>query len=200
MIPSTLLKNKSIKAVSQISQDEMASLKMLISQLNIMDVDNVPPQFLPFLASWFRVEYWDDSWSEALKREKVKLALSVFRKLGTPAAVDQTLDFLSSAYGIPMTLVEWFEKTPEGPRGTFEINLDTGNSWSELNDDIYSKIFSGVERNKRKSQHWGMNISSTREGNIILAGYMVASETVRFSPVETVVITKQRKSGKRKPK
>ncbi|MGT3827064.1 phage tail protein I [Enterobacter kobei] len=186
MIPLTLLKNKSIKAVSQISQDEMSSLKTLISQLNIMDVDNVPPQFLPFLASWFRVEYWDDTWSESLKREKVKQALSVFRKLGTPAAVDETLDFLSGAYDIPMTLVEWFEKTPEGPRGTFEINLDTGNSWSELNDDIYSKIFSGVERNKRKSQHWGMNISATREGNIILAGWMRAAETVSLMPAMTL--------------
>lgn len=182
MIPSTLLKDPARKAISEICYDELAALTPLINKLHILDIDNVDARFLPFLASWFRVEYWDESLSTDLKRQKVKEALAVFRLLGTPEAVDQTLDFLASAYGVSLTLREWFEMTPEGQRGTFEVLLDTVRKGAVLDEDMYKRIEAGVERNKRKSQHWGLRVESETKGDVILAGGMRASETVALMP------------------
>lgn len=182
MIPSRLLKDASRKAISEICYDELAALVPLMKKLHILDVDNVDERFLPFLAAWFRVEYWDDSLSTDLKRQKVKEALAVFRLLGTPTAVDQTLDFLADAYGVSLTLREWFEMSPEGQRGTFEVLLSTARSGAVLDDGIYNRIEAGVERNKRKSQHWGLRVSSENQGDVILAGWMRANETVSLMP------------------
>ncbi|MFV0261393.1 MAG: phage tail protein I [Kluyvera sp.] len=176
MIPSILLKKKSLKAVKEISQKEMASLTPVIRQLVIMDIDNVLPQFLPFLAAWFRVEYWDSSWTIPQQRQKVKQALVVFKKLGTPDAVEQTIDFLSEAYGYPLKLTEWFDMQPEGTRGTFIIDLLSGDEGFQLNDEFYNKLFSGVERNKRGSQHWGLRIKGNVSGTAYVGSYLYSSE------------------------
>ncbi|MFV0262050.1 MAG: phage tail protein I [Kluyvera sp.] len=182
MIPSRLLKDTSRKAISEICYDELAALVPLMKKLHILDVDNVDERFLPFLAAWFRVEYWDDSLSTDLKRQKVKEALAVFRLLGTPTSVDQTLNFLADAYGVSLTLREWFEMSPEGQRGTFEVLLSTARSGAVLDNGIYNRIEAGVERNKRKSQHWGLRVSSENQGDVILAGWMRANETVSLMP------------------
>lgn len=176
LIPAVLKKKDSIKAVSQITREEFAELKTYIHKVKIMDIDNVLPQFLPFLAAWFRVEYWDSTWTIEQQREKVKNALAVFRYLGTPDAVEQTINFLSGIYGYPLTLVEWFNMSPEGTRGTFEIDLDTGQQGFQLNDEFYSKLYSGVERNKRGSQHWGLRIKGSVSGSCYMGGYIFSSE------------------------
>lgn len=179
MIPGIISGNKKLKAVSEISRKEMASLMPFIRKLVILDVDNVEPQFLPFLAAWFRVEYWDTSWTVAQQREKVKGALAVFRKLGTPAAVKETLAFLTEVYGYPLSLTEWFDMKPEGTRGTFLINTDTGPDGFVMDDAFYEKLFAGVERNKRGSQHWGFRIQGSVSGKCYAGSYLYSSEFCR---------------------
>lgn len=182
MIPKVLLKDKSRKAISEISRDEMLALKAIVEKLRILDIDNVEPQYLPYLAKQFRVEFWDDAWSVDVQREKVKTAFKRFKKLGTPFAVENALDFLSDIYGYPLSLTEWFNMNPEGQRGTFSINIDSDGKEFELNDEYYSKLCAGVEANKRKSQHWGIRITGGFSGNCYLAGYLRAAEHVIFPP------------------
>lgn len=179
MLPSVLLKNKDIKAVSEISQEEMATLHPVIQRLLIMDIDNVQPQFLPYLAAWFRVEYWDTNWTIEQQREKVKGALAVFRKLGTPWAVQQTLDFLSGVYGYPLSFTEWFDMQPEGERGTFLVNIAGGDDGFVLDEDFYKKLYAGVERNKRGSQHWGLRINGNVSGECYAGSYLYSTEFCR---------------------
>ena len=38
----------------------------------IKDIDQVPSQFLPFIAWQKSVDYWDDNWLEELKRKVIK--------------------------------------------------------------------------------------------------------------------------------
>lgn len=176
MIPSVLKINKDIKAVSEISLEEMATLHPVIQRLLIMDIDNVQPQFLPFLAAWFRVEYWDNDWPIDKQREKVKNARAVFRKLGTPWAVQQTLDFLSSIYGYPLSFTEWFNMQPEGERGTFMVHIAGGENGFVLDEEFYKKLYAGVERNKRGSQHWGLRINENVSGECYVGSYLYSSE------------------------
>lgn len=176
MIPAVLKKKPEIKAVTRIAQEELAQLKVYIQKVKILDVDDVLPQYLPYLAAWFRVEYWDSTWTIEQQREKVKGALAAFRKLGTPDAVEQTIDFLSSVYGYPLTLIEWFDMSPEGTRGTFIIDLDSGDAGFQLDDEFYNKLYSGVERNKRGSQHWGLRIKGNVSGPVYVGSYLYSSE------------------------
>jgi phage tail P2-like protein len=53
----------------------------------IKDIDQVPSQFLPFIAWQKSVDYWDENWQEALKRKVIKESRDLHRLKGTPAAI-----------------------------------------------------------------------------------------------------------------
>ena len=45
----------------------------------IKDIDQVPAQFLPFIAWQKSVDYWDENWQEALKRKVIKESRALHR-------------------------------------------------------------------------------------------------------------------------
>lgn len=78
-----------------------------------------PPPLLPFLAYALSVDLWDDEWSEIDKRRAIADSPAYHRRKGTRLAVEQALDLL----GRPYTLTEWWQRVPEGRRGTARVFL-----------------------------------------------------------------------------
>ncbi|WP_341772384.1 phage tail protein I [Burkholderia pseudomallei] len=78
----------------------------------LMDPDAIPLRFLPWLAWHLGVETWKDYWPEQVKRARVKAA----------AAVRE----VCASFGANVAMREWFEKTPKGRPGTFEILMTVG--------------------------------------------------------------------------
>ncbi|MBO7826985.1 phage tail protein I [Burkholderia pseudomallei] len=88
----------------------------------LMDPDAIPLRFLPWLAWHLGVETWKDYWPEQVKRARVKAAIRIARKKGTAAAVRE----VCASFGANVAMREWFEKTPKGRPGTFEILMTVG--------------------------------------------------------------------------
>lgn len=113
----------------------------------IKDIDNVPLQFLPFIAWQKSVDYWDETWQEALKRKIIKESRELHRLKGTPAAIKKALE----PFGYEVTLIEWFKAEPNLIPGTFNLELNViGKS---LNAETYSEINRLVSESKAASRN-----------------------------------------------
>lgn len=148
LIPSVLRQSLQLRTLSQLSADELGLLQQSLGNLHIMDIDNVDPSFLPWLAWQWRVDVWDDTWPIAQQREVVKSALLLARYRGTPWAVKRAL----ALTGYQSLVTEWWQQQPEGERGTFTVEVDA--EQRTIDDTYYNQVFTLVERNKRGSQHW----------------------------------------------
>ena len=113
----------------------------------IKDIDDVPSQFLPFIAWQKSVDYWDENWQEELKRKVIKESRDLHRLKGTPAAIKKALE----PFGYEVTLIEWFKAEPNLIPGTFNLELNViGKS---LNAETYSEINRLVSESKAASRH-----------------------------------------------
>ena len=113
----------------------------------IKDIDQVPAQFLPFIAWQKSVDSWDEDWQEALKRNVIKNSREQHRIKGTAAAIKRALE----PFGYEVNLIEWFKAVPNLVPGTFNLELNIiGKS---LNDETYSEINRLVSESKTASRH-----------------------------------------------
>ncbi|HHC7382023.1 TPA: phage tail protein I [Vibrio parahaemolyticus] len=153
MLPKILKKDIRMQALYELTVEEFNSLRTVIKRLDIMDVYNVDASFLPWLAWWFRVDAWDDEWSEERQRESIANALILRKYKGTVWAVEHALELsLFDAVVVP-----WYAMVPEGTRGTFRIDAVPSDSRSLTQSD-YATFITLTESNKQGSQHWIGNI------------------------------------------
>ncbi|MCK0743563.1 phage tail protein I [Chromohalobacter nigrandesensis] len=125
--------------------------------------DCCPARLLPYLAWTFSVDRWDPSWSEAAKREVIRSSFYVHRKKGTISALRRVVEPL----GYLLEIVEWWQKDPEGPRGTFDLRigvLDTG-----ITDAMYTELTRLVEDAKPLTRHIaGLDLLGETRGPLYL--------------------------------
>ncbi len=153
MLPKILKKDIRMQALYELTVEEFNSLRIVIKRLDIMDVYNVDASFLPWLAWWFRVDAWNDEWSEERQRESIANALILRKYKGTIWAVEHALELSL----FEATVVPWYEMLPEGERGTFRIDTMPSDSRSLTQSD-YATFITLTESNKQGSQHWIGNI------------------------------------------
>ena len=111
------------------------------------DIDDVPSQFLPFIAWQRSVDYWDENWQDSQKRNVIKNSREQHRIKGTPAAIKKALE----PFGYEVNIIEWFQAEPNLMPGTFNLELDViGKS---LNAETYSEINRLVSESKAASRH-----------------------------------------------
>jgi len=132
----------------------------------LMDAHAIPLRFLPWLAWHLGVATWRDEWPEAVKRARVKTAISVARKKGTAEAVRE----VCASFGANVVMREWFETTPQGEPGTFEIILTVGSrDGVPVTAEYVSDIIAEVDRAKRGSAHYTLTQGYASIGTIGVA-------------------------------
>lgn len=87
---------------------------------SVWNPDTCPPSILPWLAWAFSVDEWDQTWTDAQKRDVIKRSVSVHRYKGTVGAVKESIN----ALGIGAVLLEWYKQIPAGDPYTFNLQLD----------------------------------------------------------------------------
>jgi phage tail P2-like protein len=117
-----------------------------------------PIEILPWLAWTLSVETWNPAWPDYVKREVVASAVRVARQKGTRKSVSDAL----LSIGATSVMVEWFEKSPQGPPHTFEINLVSSDSSLEMQAAIASEI----NRAKPLRAHYTINYGVLLGGRI----------------------------------
>ncbi|ECI2684853.1 phage tail protein I [Salmonella enterica subsp. enterica serovar Reading] len=105
------------------AQEQATTENILILDTNMVrkvkNPDTCPSHLLPWLAWEMAVDFWQDDWSEAQKRQVLRDAAYVHQHRGTPGAVLRAL----SAPGIPATIKEWWQDTPRRAPYTFRVEL-----------------------------------------------------------------------------
>lgn len=87
---------------------------------DVWNPDTCPANLLAWLAWAFSVDEWDQSWSDAQKRDVIKRSVSIHRHKGTIGAVREAIN----ALGIGAVLLEWHKQIPVGDPYTFRLQLE----------------------------------------------------------------------------
>ena len=140
----------------------------------IKDIDQVPPQFLPFIAWQKSVDYWDDNWQDSLKRTVIKNAKEQHKIKGTATSIRRALE----PFGYEVKLIEWFKATPNLRPGTFNLELDLiGKS---LSSEVFYEVRRLVSDAKSASRHLG-NLSITANPVLIITNTLVHQTALTFT-------------------
>ena len=81
-----------------------------------------PEELLPWLAWSLSVDEWRADWPLVVRRRVVAQSISVHRRKGTVAAVQEAI----AAFGGSITVQEWWQMDPPGAPGSFSLILALG--------------------------------------------------------------------------
>lgn len=139
----------------------------------LKDIDQVPAQFLPFIAYQRSVDYWDDHWQDALKREVIKSAKEQHKIKGTAAAIKRALE----PFGYEVKLIEWFKASPELTPGTFNLELDL--IGKPLSQEVFNEVNRLVSDAKSVARHLG-NLTITANPILNIHNILVHQTALTF--------------------
>ncbi|MFT4091335.1 MAG: phage tail protein I [Asticcacaulis sp.] len=143
---------------------------------DLWNPDTCPVELLPWLAWALSIETWSASWPESVRRSHIKTAIEVQQIRGTKRAV---MDVIAGLGGF-VVLREWFEQTPRGEPGTFDLFIDLGSRTHHTAADIDS-VIREVRRTKPASRHFTFNQSTDAAGEIHVSGTVRVTGFVRLS-------------------
>lgn len=120
-----------------------------------------PVQFLPFLAWAFSVDQWHETWPESIKRRVIANSAELHRIKGTRPAVELAMESL----GVSVELTEWFEATPNLPRGTFSAVLYVNENLTPeapalLSDTLYTQLRHAIDNAKNIRSHYEFKVGA----------------------------------------
>lgn len=120
-----------------------------------------PLRMLPYLAWAHNVQAWNANWPELTKRRVIDASWDVHAHKGTNSAIHTAL----ASLGIEARLTEWFDRAPEGERGTFTLEAllteEMGIGGNVLiNPELIQDIYRSIDSAKRGSQHYTMSVGA----------------------------------------
>lgn len=140
----------------------------------IRDIQNVPSQFLDFIAYQKSVDYWDENWQDSLKRKVIQDSKQQHKLKGTAAAIKRALE----PFGYEVKLIEWFQAEPNLIPGTFKLELDLiGKS---LDQEVYYEVNRLVSDAKAASRHL-TNLTITTNPILTIRNILVHQTAFTFS-------------------
>ena len=96
----------------------------LIPLRSLYNADTCPEHLLPYLASAWSVDRWNNNWTQEAKRTAIRSAYDVHARKGTIGALRRVVEPL----GYLIDVVEWFDTVPEGVPGTFALEVGLNDS------------------------------------------------------------------------
>lgn len=127
---------------------------------DIWDPQTCPLALLPWLAWALSIDTWDSSWPEAVKRNRVAVAIAVQRRKGTTASVRDVVD----AYGGDIEVREWWETTPAGTPHTFALTIFGGQA------GLVDAVIEDVSKTKPLRSHFTFTQALEASGSIGVVG------------------------------
>lgn len=161
------------RALEQASAEIIQAVPLMIRAARTPQT--CPTHLLPWLAWEYGVDTWNTDWSEQEKRNVIARAAYVHRHRGTRGAILRSLEDLP----FQATLTEWFAQTPPGTPYTFGVDLLQDGK--PIAPDDIQDMKEAVLRAKNLRSWFSVSFRGELHGQAILAGYLVASETVTFT-------------------
>lgn len=170
-LAEVLPSNRTPFMVASAETDGNRTLSIDLPLRALFDPDICPPEMLDILAYTWSVDEWEPGWSDAQKREAIRLAPEYHRRKGTVGALKRAM--LSLGYA-GLEVAEWFDYGGEPYR--FRITLDITDRPFDLPD--YQRIVRAALRAKNVRSH--LEAVATRLRYIVAGPYIGAAHAVVF--------------------
>lgn len=140
--------------------------------------DFCPVDFLPFLAWGLSVDAWNENQTLPQKRRAITLAPEIHRAKGTLKAVKDTV----ASFGGAIILKEWWETTPKGTPGTFDLFLSIPNLATSPNTNFINSVIDAVRAVIPISAHFNFTLSQSGFAKVapIIAGRRIEFKRQSF--------------------
>lgn len=169
ILPSVLAEGKGTADLADAVAEPLVSMYEATGAADIYgQIDSLPESLLDILALDFKIEWWDSSAPVEQKRSVFKSLYSVYRRLGTPAAVDMAV---GNIYG-GATIKEWFEYS--GKPYHFRIDVDMGDSFPNSADEKTKAFERGIRFYKNARSVLDSVSFETKQNAPIYAGVAIA--------------------------
>lgn len=146
---------------------------------DIHNPDTCPAHLLPWLAWSVSVDRWDDSWSEAAKRQVIRESWGVHKRKGTISAIRSVVEPM----GYLLRVIEWWHVDPPEPRGTFR--LDIGVNDRGITEATYAELERLIDDAKPVSRHLTqLGIQLETRGHLYTAGSVSTGDTLTVYPLD----------------
>ena len=182
---NTFLPPSSTKLEKKLSQAMVCDFPILLRSL--WNPQTCPYELLPYLAWQYSVDYWDENWTEQIKRKVITEAFEIHQHKGTKEAIRRAV----SSFGYLIDLIEWWQndKTP----GTFSIEIGVLNKG--ITDESYNELVRIIEDVKPVSRHLsGLSLHLATSGNTTIGACNYDGNTISIYPyVSDAVTTKSRR-------
>lgn len=108
-------------------------------------LDTQPAEILDYMATEKRAMFYDESASNAKKRELIRDSGTIYEKAGTPSAVQEVVD---AAFG-ESEITEWFDLDGADP-GEFDVEVIADTT---LTPEIIAQFVKTIENAKALTSH-----------------------------------------------
>ncbi|VVE35124.1 phage tail protein I [Pandoraea fibrosis] len=146
---------------------------------DLIDSDNCPERFLPWLAWHFCVLTWRDDWPVAIKRAYIKSAIPIARQRGTVAAVEAAV----ASLGSHVSIREWFNMEPPGKPHTFDVTFSVAGG-PYVPPERIEDIIDAVRHAKPLREHFKFYIAQNVQGAVEVAASIRVVMHHRVSALE----------------
>lgn len=138
------------QALAAIIQEQFDKLPMNVKR-ELWNPDKCPVHLLPWLAWTFGLESWDNTWSESIKRARIREAIPIAKSKGTLGSIRRLL----KSYGGNIAIREWWQTEPKGEPHTFEIVLTlSGNDGEAATAEFITSVMRDIDRTKPVRSHY----------------------------------------------
>jgi len=118
---------------------------------NLWNPDTCPVELLPYLAWALSIDSWSSTWSETVKRARVRQALAIQRRKGTSSSVRDVIE----SFGGIVAIREWWQMEPPGEPHTFSLLLNITDDQGAPADAAYvDAVIAEVYRTKPVRSHF----------------------------------------------
>ena len=149
----------------------------LIPLRSLYNADTCPEHLLPYLASAWSVDRWNNNWTQEAKRTAIRSAYDVHARKGTIGALRRVVEPL----GYLIDVVEWFDTVPEGEPGTFA--LEVGLNDSGITEELYEELAWLIDDARPVSRHMtNLALSLQTEGVLGIAVCVQEGEEIDVYP------------------
>lgn len=144
---------------------------------SVRSADTCPINLLPWEAWGRSLDNWSASWSEPVKRERVRLAIPIARQKGTAAAVRSVVQ----SFGGSVAIREWWQMEPPGDPHTFELVLNLEREGVPASAAFVDQVMAEVARAKPVRSHFIFTQGLNARGGIGLAAFARPTAYARLS-------------------
>lgn len=132
---------------------------------DVWNPDTCPAELLPWLAWSLSLDSWQPYWPDAVKRQRIRMAVEIARHKGTAKSVREVV----ASFGGNLALKEWWQGDPPSQPHTFDILLSIGGG-VPATPQYQQDIIDEVTRTKPVRSHFTFSLGVSAAANLGIAG------------------------------